>query len=402
MNILFLTITYPEVPLNHNIYTDLMSEMNTRGNDVYVVTSRERRYNKKTELCKENGINVLRVKTGNIQKTNIFEKGIATILLDAQYINAINKYFGSVKFDLVLYSTPPVTLERAVRYVKKRDGAKTYLLLKDIFPQNAVDIGLMKKGSLIYRYFRRKEIRLYKESDFIGCMSKANVEYVLKNNNFIDHKRVEVCPNSIYPVDMSIDKSKRQIVRKKFKIPDEALVFIYGGNLGKPQGISFLKEVLLSNKNRHNCFFMIVGSGTEYGSIEKFITEHKLNNVFMMKSLPKQEYYQYLQACDVGMVFLDPRFTIPNFPSRLLSYMEYCMPVIAATDECTDIRDVMEEGNFGLWCKSGDLEAFNKNLEYFFSNRDKLKIMGDNARKCLEKGYTVSVACDIIMKHFNR
>lgn len=400
MNILFLTITYPEFPMNRNIYTDLMREMNNRGNNVYVVTSRERRYNKKTELCKENGINVLRVKTGNLQKTNVLEKGIATILIDAQYINAINKYFGAIKFDLILYSTPPVTLERVVKYVKKRDGSKTYLLLKDIFPQNAVDIGLMKKGSLIHRYFRRKEIRLYKESDFIGCMSKANVDYVLKHNTFIDPKCVEVCPNSMSP-DMPFDKSQKQIIREKFKIPGKALVFIYGGNLGKPQGIGFLKEVLLSNKNRNDCFFMIIGSGTEYGSIEKFITEHKFGNVLLMQSLPKQSYYKYLQACDVGMVFLDPRFTIPNFPSRLLSYMECCMPLIAATDECTDIKDIITEGNFGFWCKSGDLETFNKHLENIISNREKLKIMGDNARKCLEKNYTVSIAYDIIMKHFN-
>ena len=62
-----------------------------------------------------------------------------------------------------MYSTPPITFCRAVDYVKKRDNAQTYLLLKDIFPQNAVDIGMMSKQGIkgiLYKFFREKEKRL--------------------------------------------------------------------------------------------------------------------------------------------------------------------------------------------------------------------------------------------------
>ena len=86
---------------------------------------------------------------------------------------------------MILYSTPPITFCGVVEYFQKRDNAKTYLMLKDIFPQNAVDLGMMKttgaKG-LIYKYFRKQEKKLYAISDRIGCMSQANVEYVLKDN----------------------------------------------------------------------------------------------------------------------------------------------------------------------------------------------------------------------------
>ena len=110
-------------------------------------------------LAEENAT-LLRVKTLNLQKTNVIEKGLATISLQAVFTKAIKKYFRGVMFDWVLYSTPPITFEKVVRYVKKRDNAKSYLLLKDIFPQNAVDLEMLsKKGTkgIIYRYFRRKE-----------------------------------------------------------------------------------------------------------------------------------------------------------------------------------------------------------------------------------------------------
>ena len=105
----------------------------------------EKRNGKDTVLVEKEKIKILNLRIGNIQKTNIIEKGISTILVSSQFKNAIKQYFSDVKFDLVLYSTPPITLLSAVGYVKRRDDAKTYLLLKDIFPQNAVDLEMMTK-----------------------------------------------------------------------------------------------------------------------------------------------------------------------------------------------------------------------------------------------------------------
>ena len=124
-----------------------------------------------------------------------------------------------------------------------QSSAKTYLLLKDIFPQNAVDIGMMSKTGIkgiLYRYFRKKEKKLYALSDRIGCMSPANVAYVIKHNPEVVADKVEVCPNCIDPVDMSIDADERRRLREYYGIPKDRTVLVYGGNLVKPQGIHFL------------------------------------------------------------------------------------------------------------------------------------------------------------------
>ena len=150
--------------------------------------------------------------------------------------------------------------------MKKRDGAKTYLLLKDIFPQNAVDLGMMSKSGikgLIYRVFRKKEKKLYRISDYIGCMSQANVDYVLKHNPDINPEKVEICSNSVEVVDMSVDEKTRDEIRRKYDIPLDKKIFVYGGNLGKPQGIDFMIECLKSQEKNDAVFFLIVGHGTE-------------------------------------------------------------------------------------------------------------------------------------------
>ncbi len=400
MNVLLLTLAYPENEEGRNIYTDLMQEFHSRGDNVYVVCQRERRCNKPTEFKEENGITILRVKTGNITKTNIIEKVISTLFIDRIFINAIKKNLMQIKFDLLLYSTPPITFESVVKYIKRHNRCKTYLLLKDIFPQNAVDIGLMKKGSLIWRYFSAKEKKLYAISDHIGCMSDAGVKYLLKHNPEINPQKVGVCPNSIKPVPSKDGDSKDPSVWKKYGIPQDVVVFLYGGNLGTPQGIEFLLEVFNYVKNRKDIFFLIVGSGTEYDRIERFLKKDSYPNIKLIQFLPRIEYDRFLENSDVGLIFLDRRFTIPNFPSRLTSYMEYALPIIAATDVITDIKDVIQESQCGLWIESGNLKEFIKAVDSLAANPILRRQQGLNGRRYLEKYYTVARAYEIITAHF--
>ena len=152
-------------------------------------------------------------------------------------------------------------------------------------------------------------------------MSPANVDFVLKNNPQISPEKVEVCPNSTILCEKP-HPDKRSI-RAKYDIPDEAVVFIYGGSVGKPQGVEFFIRCLEENTGLPDRFFVVCGRGTEYKKVETFFNSKKTVNMLLINHLPKEEYDELVSACDVGLIFLDYRFTIPNFPSRLLSYMEY-------------------------------------------------------------------------------
>ena len=372
MNVLFITLFDIKSIDSHGIYEDLLREFSNKGHHIFVVSPSERRNRKKTYLIRKDNSVILKVKTGNIQKTNLIEKGIATVLLEPQYILAIKKYFADVKFDLVLYSTPPITLAGAVQYIKKRDGAKTYLLLKDIFPQNAVDIGMMSKTGIkgiLYHYFRAKEKKLYALSDRIGCMSSANVDFLLKQNPEISAEKVEVCPNCIDPVDMSISNQEKFAMREKYGIPQDKKVFVYGGNLGKPQNVRFIVDCLKAADSMPDIYFVIAGSGTDKHFLEEYIENEHPRHVCLFGQMPRNEYDKMVACCDVGMIFLDYRFTIPNFPSRLLSYMQAGLPVLACTDKSTDIGQVIVSGGFGVWCESNDTKNVIESI---------MKLSGEN------------------------
>lgn len=369
MNILFLTLLDFKSFSERNIYCDLLREFTRRGHDVYCISPAERRTGIETHL--EEGGRLLKLRIGNTQKTNTVEKGISTVLIEPQFVSAIKRYFSDVRFDLVLYSTPPITLANVVEFIKKRDNAVSYLLLKDIFPQNAVDIGMMSRSGVkgvLYRYFRNVEKRLYAISDYIGCMSPANVQYVLSHNTKLDPARVGVCPNSIEPVDMSICQEEIKAMRTKYGIPLDKVVFVYGGNFGKPQGIPFLIDCLRSRKDDPDVFFLVIGDGTEYDVLRDFIQREKQPNVRLMDRLPRGDYDKMVAVCDVGMIFLDHRFTIPNFPSRILSYMQAGLPVLAVTDPNTDVGKTIVDGGFGWWCESDDVAKFSQQVDKIVSS----------------------------------
>lgn len=402
MNVLFLTLLDFDSIRQRNIYTDLLREFSEQGHRLYVISPVERKQGKPTRLIRDGDTTILKLRIGNTQKTNLLEKGISTLLIEPTFIRGIRKYFSDVRFDLVIYSTPPITFCRAIEYVKKRDGAATYLLLKDIFPQNAVDMGMLRTSGLrglIYGFFRRKEKRLYSISDRIGCMSPANVRYILEHNPQIDPAIVEECPNSVIVEDKSTNKAERQRIREKYGIPLHKKVFLYGGNLGRPQGIPFLTECLKSQKDNPDAFFLVVGDGTEYGALERFVTGCGQDNIKLMRRLPKEDYDTMVGACDVGMIFLDHRFTIPNFPSRLLSYMQSKLPVLACTDPNTDIGQVICGGGFGWWCESSDVGGFCTCVQQAMTAD--AAAMGEKAFAYLQEHYSSRRGYEIIMGSCN-
>lgn len=400
MNILFLTLAEISDFNQTGIYPDLINEFADNGHNIYVVSPCEKKNKDRYKLIREKGnIHLISALIPDYYGMGFVKKGISSLAISGRYMSAIKKTFPNIIFDLILYSTPPITFCGVIEKIKKRDHAVSYLLLKDIWPQGPIDIEVLSttgiKG-IITKFFQRKEERLYSISDYIGCMSEKNCQYLF-NKSGVDKAKIEVCPNSIKvrkPIDVDIE-----YVRSANELPLDKTIFVYGGNLGVAQGIDFILSCLQANEKNQDTFILIVGSGTEYNKICSWFDLNKPKNSKLIPHLPKNEYLQVMASCDVGLIFLDCRFTIPNFPSRLLSYMEAKMPVLAATDTSTDVGTVIEQGGFGYWCESSDVNKFT-DLMNKIKNKDNCSHMGECAYQYLIDNYSVTRAYDIIMAHF--
>ncbi|MDE7162856.1 MAG: glycosyltransferase family 4 protein [Clostridia bacterium] len=396
MNILFLSVYEIKDSNSGYIYADLISEFAKHDHNIYAVTPTKSSTQFFTDT---NGVKIIKIKNGQIQKTGRVKKVINLLTLEKNTVKAIKKFAKNVKFDLVINMSSNLSYSKTMTYFKKRDNAVAYLLLKDIFPQNAVDMKMIKTSGLsgiIYNHFKKKEKKVYKAADYIGCMSKANLNYVSANNPDIDLKKLTIVPNSIIPQDTAIMREERDAMRAKYGLPLDKTIFVYGGNLGKPQGIPFIIECLKSQKDNDDAFFFIVGDGTEYGKLEQFAENVKPANVKIMKRLPREDFDSMLASCDVGMIFLDHRFTVPNYPSRLLSYLQAGLPVFACTDANSDVgKDAVDNG-FGWWCASDSVDDFVSVMDKI--KESNLGGMSENAKKFLceknsaEMGYNEIMA----------
>ncbi len=399
MTILFITSAKIQSINDRAIYPDLLRKFRNEGHKIFILTPTERRFRKMTHLIEEDGAKILNIWIPNLQKTNLFEKTIATLVVQILYRIAFRKYFKNQKFDLILYSTPPITFVNLIKHIQSRTAARTYLLLKDIFPQNAVDLKMFSQHGLIYRYFRKKEKDLYRISDHIGCMSPFNRKYILANNSELAETKVEVNPNSIELLPDIREINLGQSLLNS--LPNEKIIFVYGGNLGKPQGLDFLLSVIDNLENNPKVFFIIIGSGTERERTHSWFKKKLKKNVLLIDYLPQAEYDVLLKRCHVGLVLLNPAFTIPNYPSRILSYMYNKLPILFAVDKCTDVGKEAEAGNYGFSCENGDLSTFRKHIELLSNDPGLRTKMGNNGFDRLKKDFNVDHSYQLIMKHFN-
>ncbi len=396
MNILFVTMSWPKAGL-HNMYTDLMEEFVAEKHGVCVATLCERRNNIATKLSHENGIDVLRVKCGNIQKTNKYEKVISSFVGGYQLKHNVYRYFRDKRFDLIIFALPPLTIALPLIQIKKHYKAKMYLLLKEFWPQDPADLGAMPVGGLVWKVFSFLEKKLYKNSDYVGTMSKAGITYICQNSA-ADNCVVEECPNSQKDTGLQLNSAvERKAIRERYHISDNEVVFVFGGNLGVSQGIPEMIASIQSCEDITDARFIIVGDGTEANVIKERLGGQL--NVTMINRLPQSEYEKLVFASEVGLIFLYPKYTVPNIPSRMVSYMMYGLPVIACVDHATDAGEIIEEHQCGVSLYNGDINSF-KNAVIRLMDQKERQRFSINSRALFEKKYTTRVCYDIIVKHF--
>ncbi len=397
----------------HGIYPDLVRALKRASHKVTIVYAASPADQKKTELTEEDGVTLLKVVVGENFNVGLIRKGINTIKMEPLLKRGIGKYLKGGHYDLCIYATPPVTFAGVVEYCRKLFGVRTFLMLKDIFPQNAVDIGLFKEGSLIHWYFKRKERALYALSDRIGCMSEGNLRYIREHEPWIEEDKLLVFPNTIElepgegPPDASLKADMPDGGRKPGEetSPDDkapsgrVTSFVFGGNLGKPQAIDFLISAIEDERltARKDIAFYIIGQGSEKDKAES--AARRLDNLTFIDMMPPDEYDRLMERMDVGIISLDHRFTIPNYPSRILAYMKAGKPVLACTDEVTDIRELVEDkGRFGLWVSSADKDGFIDAAIRLSEDEEARKAMGMRGFEYLKENFEVGLSVRLLEK----
>lgn len=395
MRIILLVDRYLPSPMSSaKMIYDIAIEISNQGHDAIVVTGDDT-LDAGIQVCKENNVTVVRVKSGKIRHPSRVVRAFNEIRLSGIIWNAAHHLFESHPCDLVIYYSPTIFWSGLVRKLKARTGCGSYLVLRDLFPQWALDAGLLTRYGLTYWFFRLQELRLYRTADVIGVQSPANLDYF--STFFLKGRyNIEVLYNWT-------NVANRPIVSPKLRIRlglQNKIIFVYGGNLGVAQDIDNILRLAANLADEKDVVFLLLGDGSESDRIKLEIERRGITNVVMHPAVPTDEYLDILAECDVGMITLRRDLKTQNFPGKMLSYMELRKPILASINPGSELSAIIHSHDAGLVCNNGEDDVFRQHALTLARDSGLRLRMGTNAYKLLREQFDVSTAARQILAHF--
>lgn len=395
MRILLITDSYPpEIRSASQLMKDLADGFKKNGHEVGVATSYPQ-YNlgeeKKSfpEISAEDGIQVLRIKTLPHHKVSFIIRGIAQLTMPYVFFYKIKKYFRE-KIDVVIIHSPPLPLSMAAHKVKKFYGAKYILNLHDIFPQNAIDLGVLSgwKYGPIIRLFERMEKNAYKNADLIVVPSEKH-KIFLADKRGVKNDKISVVYHWI-DVEPYRDFKKTGRFRKLYGLENK-FIFLFGGVLGPSQGLDLIIRAAEKLKDNKEIIFLFIGDGGAKESLVKMAEEKGLENVIFKPFIPVRDYQELVKDSDVGIVCLTSRNTTPAVPAKILGYMVVSVPVVVFVQEESDAHLIVEEARCGYSAVSDNENETLAVIKRIYNERDKLGEYGRNGFNYLLKNMEKNV-----------
>lgn len=368
---------------------DLALELIEQGNDVTVCTPDDT-LDELFIVDDYEGVRVLRFKSGPIKNISKVKRAINETLLSFNAWRALGVYFKNNRHDMVVYYSPTIFFGPLVWKLKSIWRARSFLILRDIFPQWVVDNELISKYSPIYLYFKVLEAINYNVADVIAVQSPSNKSYFLNNDK--NYGKVDV----LYNWSSSIVKaSPDSTYRDKLGLTDK-VVFFYGGNIGHAQDMMNLVRLSVALKDQQEAHFLFVGQGDEVCLIEKAIKENNIENITYLPAVNQLEYEKMLSEFDVGLFSLHKDHITHNFPGKLLGYMKYSMPILGSVNKGNDLEEVVAHAQAGFITVNGDDDAFFQNAIRLLSSSELRESVGRNAYKLLREKFSVRAATNKI------
>ena len=364
---------YPEESTTAYILTEIAKTLSSEfevhaiaGTPVYEINN---------PIQELNNVEIHRIKSKKIDKNNLVFRLQRALTLCFCMKKFIKKYV--TQHDYILMVTNPVFNTLFLPKFLKKRKIDTTLLVNDIFPENALEAGILKSGC-IYSFIKRlfdssyssvsRCIVLGKDmAEIIKNKTKSHVP-VLVIENWADTKRIQ--PN---------EKTNYQ----------NKIVIKFSGNIGRVQGLEDLFHIINQVTNK-KLLFIFAGKGAVLNKLKQIKEELRLENIVFEDAYPKEKEYEVLNDCDISLISLGKSMYGLGVPSKAYNCMSVGKPLLFVGPRNSEIYSEISDNNLG-WSFSPD----DKELVSFFNKLDsqdgKFQNYGLNARKCAETKYAKEI-----------
>jgi glycosyltransferase involved in cell wall biosynthesis len=296
------------------------------------------------------GVQVLRLKAPRTKDIGYVRRTLGELAMPFAMLRQFRKSpLATEQWDGVVWYAPSIFHGPLASALKKSSGCKGYLIIRDIFPEWAVDMGLMGRG-LPYRFFDAVARYQYSVANVIGVQTPGNRGYFDKWRQQ-PGRQLEVLPNWL---------DKPALARCPIRVNETPLagrkVFVYAGNMGIAQGMDILLDLAEQLRGRTDVGFLFVGRGSDAARLKGSVKDRKLDNVLFYDEIHPDEIPDLYAQCRAGIVALDPRHKSHNIPGKFLTYMQSGLPVLANINAGNDLAQMIRKHQVGQVCESNRVE----------------------------------------------
>lgn len=398
MKIVLITDSYPpEIRSASHLMQELAEKLRDNGHEICVVTSQpqynlsedlDEAYSKEYSL--ENGVAVIRVKTLPHHKVNFIIRGLSQLTMPNLFIRKIRKYIRGDIGVVIVYS-PPLPLYRVGEVLKKKTGARFILNIQDIFPQNAIDLEVLKNKWLI-KFFGRMENKAYDSADQLLVHSEGNKNFLIMKKA-IPEDKVSIIHNWV-DICAYVNATKTGRFRRQYNLKEDDFVILFAGVIGPSQGLDLIVEAAKKIVAKSKIRFLFIGDGTEKLKLQQMVKKYDLNNITFGPFVSKEQYPDLIKDSDVGLVCLTYKNKTPVVPGKILGYMAAATPILAFLHKQSDGHNLIRQAKCGYTAISDDPDEAVRLIIRAYEQRHNIKQLGLNGAKYVTETFSIEKAAE--------
>ena len=327
---------------------DLSRELVREGHEVTVLVPATDAVQGWWRLEQMDGVQVCRLRAPRMKDVGYVRRTLAEWFTPyAMYALLRWGPLASVRWDGIIWYSPSIFLTPLVKRLQRRCHCRSYLIIRDIFPEWALDMGLLRPG-LVYRALRWVANQQFGAADTIGIQTEGNRAY-FHGDRARWMPKLEVLHNWL----TARPSGPCRIDMRQTPLAGRVL-FVYAGNMGVAQGMPVLMDLAENLRDDERVGFVFVGRGQDYAALVQDAKERGLHNVWFHDEIDPDEVPGLLAQCHVGLVALDRRHQSHNIPGKFLSYMHAGLPVLASVNPGNDLVELIHQHQVGRAVSSYD------------------------------------------------